>query len=268
MVIYLACCITFLIIPSFFPEMKAVILAGGLGTRLQPLTYEIPKALIPIHGRTLTEHLFDLFKRHGVQDMIMAVGHMRDKIMSHYGDGKQFNINLSYAEEKEPLGTAGPLLLVKDQLTKPFFCSNGDELKDLDLDAMQKAHAENKKKGALATLALLEVEDPTQYGVARLDNHDASKILAFVEKPTLEEAPSKKINSGFYILEPEALDLIPEGFAMLEKVVFPQLAEQGKLFGFPFQGQWFDTGTMERYDTAIKNWKDINPVEHKRTYAH
>ena len=112
----------------------AVILAGGLGTRLRPITYEIPKALIPIHGKTLTEHLFDLFKKYNVHHVILAVGHMRDKIMNHYRDGSAFGVHVEYIEEKEPLGTAGPLKLGKDKLKETFFCSNGDELKKMDLD--------------------------------------------------------------------------------------------------------------------------------------
>ena len=112
-------------------------------------------------------------------------------------------------------------------------------------------HKENK---ALATIALTTVEDPSQYGVANLKGN---RIQAFVEKPRREEAPSNLINAGFYILEPEVIDYIPEGFTMIEKDVFPKLAKEGKLFGYPFDGQWFDTGTMERYELALKKWKDL-----------
>lgn len=230
---------------------KAVILAGGLGTRLRPITYEIPKALIPIHGRTLTEHLFDLFKKHGVTTIFLAVGHMREKIMDHYHDGSQFGVHLEYIEEVQPLGTAGPLKLGRDKLTETFFCSNGDELKKINLEEMYAIHKKNK---ALVTIALWHVDDPSYYGVARLDGN---KILEFVEKPKKEEAPSNLINSGFYIIEPEVIDMIPNGFSMLEKDIFPKLAKEGRLYGYPFKGQWFDTGNMERYERAIKEWVDI-----------
>jgi len=230
---------------------KAVILAGGKGTRLRPITYEIPKALIPVHDRTLTEHLFDLFRRHNISNVIMAVGHMSDKIKNHYGDGSRFNVNLSYVHEDEPLGTGGPLLLAKDHLRETFIVTNGDELKNIDLGRMYEFHRKNR---ATATIALTTVPDPSQYGVARLDGN---KIMEFVEKPKKEEAPSNLINSGLYIMEPEVLDLIKPGFCMTEKDVFPRLARQGKLFGFPFSGQWFDTGNMERYERAIKEWKDL-----------
>ena len=230
---------------------QAVILAGGRGTRLRPITYEIPKALIPVHDRTLTEHLFDLFRRHNISNVIMAVGHMSDKIKNHYGDGSRFNVNLSYVHEDEPLGTGGPLLLAKDHLRETFIVTNGDELKNIDLGRMYEFHRKNR---ATATIALTTVPDPSQYGVARLDGN---KIMEFVEKPKKEEAPSNLINSGLYIMEPEVLDLIKPGFCMTEKDVFPRLARQGKLFGFPFSGQWFDTGNMERYERAIKEWKDL-----------
>jgi len=230
---------------------KAVLLVGETGTRLRPLTYEIPKALLPIHGKTLTEHLFDLFKKYDVNETIMAVGYLREKIIDYFGDGSKFGMKLKYIEEKEPLGTAGPIKLAKEMLNDTFIVSNGDELKDIDVEEMYKVHKENQ---ASVTIALTTVEDPSQYGVARLSG---SKILEFVEKPKKEDAPSKLINSGFYIIEPEVIDMIPDGFAMLEKEVFPKLAKQGKLFGFPFSGQWFDTGNIERYDKAIKKWKDL-----------
>ncbi len=230
---------------------KAIILAGGKGTRLRPLTYEIPKALIPVQGKTLTEHLFDLFKKYGITDIVLSVGHMGDKIKDHFGNGTKFGLKIVYVEEKESLGTAGPLRLGKDMLSETFICTNGDELKDIDLAEMYKFHKHSK---ALVTIALTTVEDPSAYGVARLSGN---RILEFVEKPSKEKAPSKLINSGLYIIEPEVISMIPQGFAMLEKDIFPKLAEQGKLFGYPFSGQWFDTGTMERYEKAIKEWKGV-----------
>ncbi len=230
---------------------KAVVLAGGKGTRLRPITYEIPKALIPVHGKTLTEHLFDLFKRHGITDITMAVGHMKDKIMNHFGNGEKYGINLAYIEENEPMGTAGPLALAKGLFKETFIVSNGDELKDIDIEEMYRVHKEQK---ALVTIALTTVEDPSNYGVARLSG---LKILEFVEKPSKKDAPSNLINSGFYIIEPEVLDMIPKKFCMFEKDVFPRIAKEGRLVGFPFSGQWFDTGNIERYEKAIKEWKDL-----------
>ncbi|MBD3309761.1 NTP transferase domain-containing protein [Candidatus Woesearchaeota archaeon] len=231
---------------------KAVILAGGLGTRLRPLTLEMPKSLITVHRKTLIEHLLDLFKRYGITDITLAVGHMSDQIKERFGDGREYGVNISYVEEKEPLGTAGCLRLIKDRLTETFIMTNGDELKELDLEEMEKVHKDND---AAATIALWQVEDPSAYGVAKIEGN---KILQFVEKPKKEEAPSNLINSGLYMIEPEVIDMIPEGFVMLEKDIFPKLAEQEKLFGYPFKGQWFDTGTFERWETAIEEWNDLD----------
>jgi len=237
---------------GFGAPKKAIILAGGQGTRLRPLTYNIPKALIEIKGKTITEQLFDLLKKYGIRDCYLAVGYLKDKIKDFFGDGSKFGMNISYIEEEKPLGTAGPLRLIKGELADSFIVSNGDELKDINIPRMYRLH---KRKNALATIALTTVNDPAQYGVAKLEG---SRILEFVEKPKKEEAPSNLINSGFYILEPEVIDMIPEGFCMFEKDIFPKLAQMGRLRGFPFQGQWFDTGNLERLEKARKLWKGIS----------
>ncbi len=231
---------------------KAVILCGGKGTRLRPITYEIPKVLMPIQGKTIVEHLFDLFKKYGVTDIYLAVYYLKEKIKDYFGDGARFGVKVTYIEEDKPLGTAGPIKKAAKYLNEPFFVTNGDELKDIKLDHMFKAH---KRNNAMATIALTTVEDPSAYGVADLSGN---RILSFVEKPKKEEAPSKLISSGFYILTPEVLNLISgDKFVMLEKDVFPKIAEKGKLIGFPFSGQWFDTGNIERYENALKNWKGL-----------
>ena len=234
---------------------KAVLLVGGKGTRLKPLTDKTPKALLPINGKPVTEHILDLLKKYGIRDIVLCVGHLKDKIKSHFEDGSRFGVNITYIEEDEPLGTAGPLRLAKEHLKESFIVSNGDELKNINIPRMFRLH---KRKDALATLALTTVDDPTQYGVARLDG---SRIVEFVEKPKKDETPSNLINAGFYILEPEVLGMIPNGFSMLEKDVFPKLAKMNRLRGFPFAGQWFDIGTVERYKMAEKQWKGITAGE-------
>jgi NDP-sugar pyrophosphorylase family protein len=233
---------------------KALILAGGKGTRLRPLTLHTPKALVDVQGKTLTEWLFDLLKKYGVRDVILSTGYLADKIRDYFTDGSKFGMNVDYVEESpdKPLGTAGPLVLAKDMLTDSFIVSNGDELKCINIARMYRLH---KRKKALVTIALTSVDDPSQYGVARLDG---SRILEFVEKPKKEDAPSNLINSGFYIIEPEVIEMIPKGkHCMLEKEIFPKLAREGKLRGFPFSGQWFDTGNMERLEKARKLWKGL-----------
>lgn len=230
--------------------MKAVILAGGKGTRLKPLTLTIPKSLIKIHGRTITEHLFDLLKKHGIEDVIISVGYLKEKIKDYFGDGSDYDIKIAYVEENEPLGTAGPLRLAKNLLTETFVCSNGDELKKIDIKKMLEEH---KKNNALVTIALTKVEDPSQYGVARMENN---RIAEFIEKPK-KEVPSNLINAGFYMIEPSVIDMIGIGKVMLEKDIFPGLASEKKLFGFVFDGQWYDTGNIERYEKAKREWVDI-----------
>ncbi len=231
---------------------QAVILVGGKGTRLRPLTLEIPKALIPIHGKTLTEHLFDMFKKYGITEIILSVGYLKDKIIQYFGDGSRFGVKISYIKEESELGTAGPLHMLRGKVNTPIIVSNGDELKDVNLREMYNVHRSNN---ALATIALTTVQDPSQYGVARLSG---SRILEFVEKPKKEDAPSRLINAGLYILNPEVIEMVKEGFSMLERDIFPKIAEMGRLYGYPFSGQWFDTGNIERYERAIKEWNDLS----------
>lgn len=240
---------------------NAVLLVGGLGTRLRPITYEIPKALIPVHGRTITEHLLDLFKKYDITNVVLCVGYMKEKIKEYFNDGSQFGVKINYVEEDDPLGTAGPVKLAAKKMPnlfkEPFIVSNGDELKDIDIEAMYKLHKKNK---AMATIALTQMEDPSKYGVARIKG---DRIFEFVEKPKKDDAPSNLISSGFYIIEPDVIKMMPKGMSMFEKDVFPRLAKEGRLFGYAFRGQWFDVGNMERYETAIKNWVDIEQTAKK-----
>jgi len=231
----------------------AVILAGGLGTRLYPVTYEIPKPLIPVRGRTLTEHVLDVLKEHGITHIILAIGHMAEKIQRHFGDGATFGVTIEYLVETEPLGTGGWMHLMQERGLVPeedFIVVNGDNLLDLDFHAM---HALHKKEDALITLSLHEIEDVTSSGVVAMAGN---KITAFVEKPKKEEAPSNRISAGYYIFSPGVFSHHPrERKFMLERHLFPQLAAKGKVIGFLTDAQWFDTGTFDRWDRVIKEWR-------------
>lgn len=231
--------------------MKAVILIGGQATRLRPLTLTKPKALIELQGKAIVEHVLDLFKKYGIDDIVLSVGYLKDQIKNYFGDGSKYGVRISYIEETEPLGTAGPMNFLPEKIMETFITCNGDELKEIDITDMLKFH---KTNGGWATLALTKVEDPSLYGVAKMEGN---KILEFIEKPTKEKAPSNLINAGFYILEPHVLDLIPKGRAMFEYDVFPRLARDGKLFGYEFSGQWFDTGNLERLEKARQGWKGV-----------
>lgn len=230
--------------------MNAFILAGGKGTRLLPLTKEIPKPMIPFQDKPLLEHVIGLFKKYSINDIILSLGYKAEKIKNYFGDGKNFGVNISYVEESEPLGTAGPLRLAKNLLTGTFVMCNADELKNIDLNDMLAFHKNNNAAG---TIALTTVNNPSDYGVARMNG---SKIQEFVEKPK-DPAIGNLINSGLYVLEPEVISLIGEGMVSIERTVFPKLASEGKLLGYKFSGQWFDTGTPERYEKAIKEWKGL-----------
>jgi dTDP-glucose pyrophosphorylase/mannose-6-phosphate isomerase-like protein (cupin superfamily) len=231
--------------------LRAVILCGGRGERMKPFTYEMPKPLFLVQGKSILEHIIDVFKKFDIRDVTFAVGYLKERIKNHFGDGLNYGIRASYIEEESPLGTAGPLKSLEGRINGTFIVSNGDELKDLDIDEMLSRHKSNK---AITTIALTEVENPSAYGVAKLVG---DKILEFVEKPLIGKEPSRLINAGFYILEPQVLEYIPKGFAMLERDVFPKIAREGRLYGYKFKGQWFDTGNLERYEIAIKNWQGV-----------
>jgi len=230
---------------------KALILAGGKGTRMRPFTYEIPKPMIPVQGKPLLQHIIELNRKHGITDITLSIGYLGDRIKEYFGNGSRFGTNISYLEEKEELGTAGCLNMIRDEINEPFLMFNGDVLSDIDLTDFISFHEENKSTG---TIALTPVDDPSRFGVARLKG---SSILEFVEKPKKGKEPSKLINAGVYLLEPDVFNYVPKGFAMMEKDVFPKLAKEGKLTGYSFTGQWFDTGTVEAYENAIKNFKPL-----------
>ena len=230
---------------------KAVILAGGKGMRMRPFTYEMPKPMIPVKGKPLIQHIIELCRKYEIREIILSTGYLGEKIREHFGDGSHLGVEITYVEEKAEMGTAGPLLLAKEHLDTPFLMFNGDVLANIDLSDLASFH--NDQKG-YATIALTQVEDTSSFGVVRLMGN---KVVGFIEKPQEGVEESRLINAGVYVFEPEILKYIPAGKSMLEKDVFPKLSDEGKLFGYPFDGQWFDTGTPEAYEKAIKNWEGV-----------
>ncbi len=233
--------------------MKGVILAGGLGTRLHPVTLEMPKPLLTVKRRPILNHLLDLFKKHGIDQPTILInkGHLEDYQWWQRRYEKEVPANLELVVEPEPLGTFGGLKIIKDKLTEPFILSNGDELKDFDLSALVVAHKENSAKPA-ATIALVEVENPSDYGVPVLEG---DKITQFLEKP--QSPPSNFISSGLYVVEPEIFQYADwsKGFLMIERDIFPKVAAAGKLAGYKVKnGKWYDCGTFSRWEKAIKEW--------------
>jgi mannose-1-phosphate guanylyltransferase len=227
--------------------MQALVLVGGEGTRLRPLTLTRPKPALPLVDRPFIRYMVEWLSRHGVEEVIMACGFQPDGLRSALGDELVGGPTIAYVEEDEPLGTAGPVRLAADRglLDDRFMVLNGDVLADLDLTALQAQH---RSTGATATLALYPVDDPTSYGLVR--RREDGVVLDFLEKPDPEAIDTDEVNAGAYVLERSVIDLIPPGGAVsIEREVFPRLVGQG-LYGRRLEGYWMDIGTPERYLAA------------------
>ncbi len=225
---------------------QAYILAGGKGTRLRPLTYKTPKPLIKVGDKPLLQHTIDRLKEQGIKEFIISVQYLKEQIMDYFKDGSELGVSITYFEEDTPLGTAGALRDLKEKFKGPFLMLNGDVLSEIDISDLEEIY---EKNSASATLALVAVDNPSACGVVKLEGN---KILEFLEKP--KNPPTNLVNGGFYLLDPEIIDLVPEGFSMIEKEVFPHLAKSGKLYGYHYPGPWIDIGTPEKLEKAVKEW--------------
>jgi mannose-1-phosphate guanylyltransferase len=231
--------------------MQALILAGGEGTRLRPLTSTVPKPVVPLVDRPLISYMLEWLGRHGIDDVIMSCGFLASGVRNVLGDGSAFGMRLRFVEEPEPLGTAGALKFAEQMLDERFLMLNGDVLTDIDLTAQIAQH---ERTQARATLGLVAVPDPTNYGLVRLD--DSARVREFVEKPSSDSiaerpggdgAEANFISAGAYVLEREILDLVPaERTVSIEREVWPLLVGDG-LYGFRADAYWLDIGTPERY---------------------
>jgi mannose-1-phosphate guanylyltransferase len=223
--------------------LQALILAGGEGTRLRPLTSTIPKPVVPLVDQPFIAYMLEWLRGHGVDDVILSCGFMAQRVQGVLGDGAAFGIRLRYLEEPRPLGTGGALKFAQELLDERFLMLNGDTLTDIDLTAQLRQH---ERTGARATLALVPVDDPSAYGLVRLDRDRA--VTDFVEKPGAEELDTNLINAGAYVIEREVLDsMAPAGTNIsIEREVFPALVGQG-LYGCAADGYWLDIGTPARY---------------------
>jgi mannose-1-phosphate guanylyltransferase len=222
--------------------VQAVILVGGEGTRLRPLTSTVPKPVVPLVDRPFIVFMLEWLARHGVDDVVMSCGFLATAVRNVLGDGSQHGLRLRYVEEPEPRGTAGALKYAEDLLDERFLMLNGDVLTDIDLTAQIAQH---EATGAVGTLALVPVSDPSAYGLVRL--HDDQSVSEFVEKPSADEIDTRLISAGAYVLERAVLDLVPaDRNVSIEREVWPQLVGQG-LFGYAADAYWLDIGTPERY---------------------
>ena len=224
--------------------MEAVILIGGEGTRLRPLTCNTPKAIVPLLNRPFLEHLLRYLKKHGIRDVILAMGYLPDPVQSCLGDGTELGVQLTYLVEESLLGTAGAVKNAESFLDGPFIVFNGDILTEIDLTAMIRQHREIKPK---VSIALTPVDNPTIYGVVETDAQ--SMVKRFVEKPSWDEVTTNMINAGIYILELDVLEHIPTSApCMFEHHLFPLLLEMGEpIFSYPSGAYWIDIGTPEKY---------------------
>ncbi|MEM3695267.1 MAG: NDP-sugar synthase [Candidatus Bathyarchaeia archaeon] len=226
--------------------MKALILAGGFGTRLRPLSCTRPKSLFPIINKPLLQWTFERLAQNGIKEAILAVNKQTEILIKQHRIRKcGLHVIYSLDPPKTPLGTGGPVKKAEKLIghDSPFLVLNGDIFADVSYTEILKEHAENK---AVATIAIHKVEDPSRFGVAELV--DGKRIKRFIEKPRKEEAPTNLINAGVYALSPEIFNYIPSGrMVSLEREIFPKLAEEGKLCGYIFNGLWSDVGKPEDY---------------------
>jgi mannose-1-phosphate guanylyltransferase len=225
--------------------LLAIILVGGKGTRLRPLTYETPKQMLPLVGVPMIECVLESLGRHGVTDAVLSLGYLPDRFIEAYPSNLIAGVNVTYAVEPKPLDTAGAIRFAATfaNVDETFLVVNGDVLTELDVTSLLEFH---RQRGAEVTIALHPVEDPSHFGVVPTDAD--GRVIAFVEKPPADEAPTNLINAGTYIFEPRALERIaPNVPVSVERVTFPALAAAGSLYAMADHAYWLDTGTPQLY---------------------
>jgi mannose-1-phosphate guanylyltransferase len=243
--------------------MQAVVLVGGEGTRLRPLTYAVPKPMAPLLGRPFIGWIIERLREAGVDEVILSCCYLPEAIEAYFGDGKHFGVSLHYVFEEEPLGTAGAVKNAVHKVSGTIYVCNGDILTGVDLVALRKAHAGHN---AIATIHTRAVDDPSQFGVVETDHN--GRVLRFVEKPQSGETDARDINAGTYILEPEALDAIATGRKVsIERETFPTLIrETQRVFAVSTPDYWIDVGRPSTYIQAHKDILDgtfEKPVGHE-----
>ncbi|HDQ06016.1 MAG TPA: NDP-sugar synthase [Candidatus Bathyarchaeota archaeon] len=236
--------------------MKAIILAGGVGTRLRPLSCTRPKLLFPVLNKPLLDWTLERLAENGVDGVTLAVKYMAEAFMQRYGESKH-GVKISYSLEKKSMRTGGAIKYAEESIgyEEPFLALNGDIFTTIDYTALINKHKQNK---AVATIALYRVADPSRYGTAKLT--EENRITQFVEKAPPGKAPSNLINAGVYVLDPEIFNYIPAGRPVsIESEVFPKLAKEGKLFGHKFKEIWIDIGKPADYLKANRVMLDAEP---------
>ena len=229
-------------------SLPAVILVGGQGTRLRPMTARTRKDMLPLVDRPLLAYTFEHLARHGVDQVRLACGYLPDQLQAHFGEQYE-GMRLSYSVEDEPLDSGGGIAFAARELQGSFFALNGDSLREADLGEIVAFH---RSTGAKATILLTPVADPSRYGLVRTAAD--GRVETFLEKPRPEEIDTDLINAGLYVLEPDVLELVPPDRAVsIEREVFPQLAAEGSVYGIALPGYWLDVGTPESYLQAHRD---------------
>src|ERR1051326_498990 len=227
--------------------MKAVIMAGGAGRPLGPLTSNQPKPMVSLANRPLAEHIVRLLKRHGFTDIVVTVQFLASLVRNYFGTGEDLGVSMSYATEESPLGTAGSVKNAQGALDETFVVISGDALTDIDLEKVVSFHQE---RGSIATIALSHQPNPLEYGIVVTD--EDGRIDRFLEKPGWGQVFTDTVNTGIYVLEPEIFDHIPEGESYdFSKQVFPKLLDKGApIYGYIADGYWTDVGDVAAYRKA------------------
>jgi mannose-1-phosphate guanylyltransferase / phosphomannomutase len=228
--------------------MRAVLMAGGSGTRLRPLTCDLPKPMVPILNRPIAEHIINLLKRHHITEVVATLHYLPDVLRDYFQDGSDFGVQMTYAvEEDQPLGTAGCVKNIAELLDETFLVISGDSITDFDLTAAIEFHKQKKSK---ATLILTRVPNPIEFGVVITD--EQHRIRRFLEKPSTSEIFSDTVNTGIYILEPEVLEYLPPNIESdFSKDLFPLLLDKDELmYGYVAEGYWCDVGHLDAYREA------------------
>jgi mannose-1-phosphate guanylyltransferase len=233
--------------------VKAVVLVGGEGTRLRPLTLSTPKQMLPVAGRTVIERVVEHLASHGIDEVVLSLGYRPDAFLKAFPDGCCGRVKLHYAVESSPLDTAGAIAFAATEAgitDETFVVVNGDVLTEFDISALVKFHKQREAEG---TIALTPVEDPSRFGVVPVDA--TGRVEAFIEKPPASEAPTNMINAGIYVLEPSFLERVPPGKRVsVEREVFPALVKDRTLYALGSRALWTDMGTPEKYIEANIAW--------------
>lgn len=233
-------------------ETPVVILAGGKGVKLRPLTYELPKGMLPIHGKPLLEHVLLNLKRQGIKRFVISTGYLGEKIQEYFGNGSRFGIDIDYShQDKDETGTARPVLkaMQEQQWNRPVLVWYGDVLADISVSDLLHYHATSN--GNKATIAITSGQEAHEWGVVKLKG---SHVTQFSEKP--DDDSSHFIYGGIAVIDPSVYTMVNGKVKSLEREVFPRLAEDLVLAGYPFDGQWFDVSTPTVYEDVLKKWKN------------